>query len=66
MPIAMGAFTDSVPKYFCANWILLCPEKFVLNIYRNETKIFLPQQILLPFKPQNLATGLLYATSLKV
>ena len=66
MPIDMGAFRDSVPKYFCADWILLCPEKFVLNVYRNETKIFPPQQIILPLKPQNLATGRLYATSSKV
>jgi len=41
MPIAMGAFRDSVPKYFCANWISMCPEKFVLNIHRNKTNLSL-------------------------
>jgi len=33
---------DSVPKYCYANWILLCPENFVLNIHHNKTKIFPP------------------------
>jgi len=33
----MRAFKGSVP-IFCAPAILLCPEKFVLNIYHNKYK----------------------------
>jgi len=34
----------------------LCPEKFVLNIYSNKTKILLPNSL---FCPPTLVTGLL-------
>ena len=40
----------------------LCPEKFVLNIHRNQNKNLAPSQFILSSKSQNLATGLLYAS----
>jgi len=33
-----GVFRGSVPKFFCAPQILLCLEKFVLNIHLNKNK----------------------------
>jgi len=51
----------SVPKYFCANWILLCSQKFVLNIYHNKTNLS-PLTGYFALQPQNLPTGLLYAS----
>jgi len=62
MPVVIGAFRGSVPKLLCAPEIVLCPEKFFLNIYHNKNKNLPPQQFILPSKPQNLATGLLYTS----
>jgi len=38
----MVAFRGSDPNFFCFLQILLCPEKFFLNIYRNKNKNIVP------------------------
>jgi len=38
----MGAFRDSVPKFFVPPQFLLCQERFVLNIYHNKNKNLVP------------------------
>jgi len=49
----MGAFRISVPKFFCAQKSLFWTYNAI------KTKIFTPNSL---FYPQNLATGLLYAS----
>jgi len=49
----MGAFRSSDPNFF-ASQILLCPEKFVLNIYHNNSKNLAPLTIYFALQTSNL------------
>jgi len=47
----MEAFRSDAPKFFVLAKILLCPEKFVLNIYYDKSNNLAPYQFILLSKP---------------
>jgi len=50
MPVAMGSFRDSFPKFFCAPQILLYPENSFSNKCCNKNKNISPLPVYFSLK----------------